>query len=187
MVGSVQSVDVPGVTLTTANSCGANDKSVVPLTLTEQIPIVAPVRTRVVEFGRSGDGDSRDPATGQCTPDCPEVVLLPLDHQGQRPGRAFLERQPHLACLIPKPGEIEHWTYINGGGGWDHPIHLHFEEGITMNRGTGVHPGDREPGAQGCLAAAARPGRCSSRSSSASTAAPTSTTATTRCTRTSPC
>ena len=37
--------------------------------------------------------------------------------------------------LIPKPGEVEHWTYINGGGGWDHPIHLHFEEGITMNRG----------------------------------------------------
>jgi hypothetical protein len=42
--------------------------------------------------------------------------------------------------LIPKPGEIEHWTYINGGGGWDHPIHLHFEEGITMNRGTGAFP-----------------------------------------------
>ena len=38
-------------------------------------------------------------------------------------------------CLIPKPGEVEHWTYINGGGGWDHPIHLHFEEGITMRPG----------------------------------------------------
>jgi hypothetical protein len=34
-----------------------------------------------------------------------------------------------------KPGEIEHWTYVNGGDGWDHPIHLHFEEGITMDRG----------------------------------------------------
>jgi FtsP/CotA-like multicopper oxidase with cupredoxin domain len=40
-----------------------------------------------------------------------------------------------ISELIPKPGEIEHWTYINGGGGWDHPIHLHFEEGVTMNRG----------------------------------------------------
>ena len=40
-----------------------------------------------------------------------------------------------ISLLIPKPGEVEHWTYINGGGGWDHPIHLHFEEGITMNRG----------------------------------------------------
>jgi hypothetical protein len=40
-----------------------------------------------------------------------------------------------VGLQIPKPGEIEHWTYVNGGGGWDHPIHLHFEEGITMNRG----------------------------------------------------
>ena len=40
VVGSVQSVDVPGVTLTTANSCGSNDKSVVPLKLTDQIPVV---------------------------------------------------------------------------------------------------------------------------------------------------
>jgi hypothetical protein len=39
-----------------------------------------------------------------------------------------------ISELIPKPGEIEHWTLLNGGGGWDHPIHLHFEEGITMNR-----------------------------------------------------
>ena len=53
------SVDAPGATLTMANSCGPNDKSQVPAVLTEQIPIVAPVRTRVVEFGRSGPGDSR--------------------------------------------------------------------------------------------------------------------------------
>jgi FtsP/CotA-like multicopper oxidase with cupredoxin domain len=48
VVGLVPSVDVPGCTLTTANSCGGNDKSMVPTTLTEQIPIVTPVRTRVV-------------------------------------------------------------------------------------------------------------------------------------------
>jgi hypothetical protein len=75
VVGSVPSVDVPGCTLTTANSCGGNDKSMVPPTLTEQIPIVTPVRTRVVEFGRKGNGDSRDPSSGQCTPDCSEVVF----------------------------------------------------------------------------------------------------------------
>ena len=41
-----------------------------------------------------------------------------------------------ISLLIPQPGQVEHWTYVNGGGGWDHPIHLHFEEGITMNRGS---------------------------------------------------
>jgi hypothetical protein len=43
-----------------------------------------------------------------------------------------------VSLVYPKPGDVEHWTYINGGGGWDHPIHLHFEEGITMNRGSGA-------------------------------------------------
>jgi len=45
-----------------------------------------------------------------------------------------------VSMVYPKAGEIEHWTYINEGGGWDHPIHLHFEEGITMNRGSGTIP-----------------------------------------------
>ena len=98
VVNSVPSVDAPGQTLTVANSCGPNDKSQVPAVLTEQIPIVAPVRTRVVEFGRSGGGDLRDPVTGQCTPDCPEDMPVPLDHQGERPGGALLQRQPDFAA-----------------------------------------------------------------------------------------
>ncbi len=140
VVGSVQSVDVPGVTLTTANSCGANDKSVVPLKLTDQIPIVTPVRTRVVQFGRVQNGDSRDPVTGQCTPDCSEVVFnfpWTISVNGQSSHSMNANR---VSMVYPKAGEIEHWTYVNEGGGWDHPIHLHFEEGITMNRGTGVLP-----------------------------------------------
>ncbi len=134
VVNSVQSVDAPGKTLTVQNSCGPNDKSQVPAVLTEQIPIVTPVRTRTIEWGRSGEGDSRDPATGQCTPDCPENAVFPwtVRINGQA---AHSFNANRISELIPKPGEVEHWTYINGGGGWDHPIHLHFEEGITMNRG----------------------------------------------------
>src|SRR5262249_60044085 len=45
-----------------------------------------------------------------------------------------------ISLFYPKPGDIEHWTYINQGDGWDHPIHLHFEEGITINRGTDTIP-----------------------------------------------
>ena len=40
-----------------------------------------------------------------------------------------------ISALIPKPGEVENWTLVNGGGGWDHPVHLHFEEGVTIDRG----------------------------------------------------
>ena len=134
VVSSVPSVDAPGQTLTVANSCGPNDKSQVPAVLTEQIPVVAPVRTRLVEFGRSGAGDSRDPVTGQCTPDCPEGMPFPwtIKINGEDAHSFNVNR---VSMIIPKPGEIEHWTYVNGGGGWDHPIHLHFEEGVTLNRG----------------------------------------------------
>jgi FtsP/CotA-like multicopper oxidase with cupredoxin domain len=134
VVSSVPSVDAPGFPLTIANSCGPNDKSQVPLTLTQQIPVVTPVRTRLVEFGRSGAGDSRDPVTGECTPDCPEGMPFPwtIKVNGED---AHSFNANRVSMIIPKPGEIEHWTYVNGGGGWDHPIHLHFEEGVTLNRG----------------------------------------------------
>jgi hypothetical protein len=134
VVSSVVSVDVPGATNDMVNSCATNDKSVVPLTLTQQIPIVTPVRERVVEFGRVGTGDSRDPVTGQCTPDCPETASFPwtVPVNGTQ---AHSMNANRAQLLVPKPGEVEHWTYVNTGGGWDHPIHLHFEEGITMNRG----------------------------------------------------
>ena len=34
----------------------------------------------------------------------------------------------------PKPGTREIWHLNNGGGGWDHPIHIHFEEGQILDR-----------------------------------------------------
>jgi FtsP/CotA-like multicopper oxidase with cupredoxin domain len=140
IVSSVPSVDAPGTTLTVQNSCGPNDKSQVPAVLTEQIPIVAPVRTRVVEFKRSSPGDSRDPVTGQCTPDCSEVVAetpWAVRINGESTHSFNANR---ISLLIPKPGEVEHWTYVNPDPSWDHPIHLHFEEGITMNRGSNPIP-----------------------------------------------
>jgi len=34
----------------------------------------------------------------------------------------------------PGYGTREKWTLKNGGGGWDHPIHIHFEEGQILDR-----------------------------------------------------
>src|SRR5215467_910102 len=133
IVSQVQSVDDPTVTLRATDP----DPSQVPAVLTEQIPIVTPVRTRTVLWGRSGNGDSVQPGTGTCIPDCatengfPWTVVVDPELGGvphsMNANRVSLEYQ--------KPGDIEHWTYVNSGGGWDHPIHLHFEEGITLNRG----------------------------------------------------
>ena len=134
VASQVPSVDVPGTT----NLASAPDRSQVPTVLTEQIPVVTPVRTRLVEFGRSGDGDSRQ-ANGQCIPDCPETATFPwtIRINGES---AHSMNANRVSLLIPKAGEIEHWTYVNGGGGWDHPIHLHFEEGVTISRGSNPIP-----------------------------------------------
>ena len=45
----------------------------------------------------------------------------------------------------PKKGTAEIWTLINGGGGWSHPIHIHFEEGRILKR-NGVAPPAHERG-----------------------------------------
>src|SRR5262252_1695597 len=134
VVGSVQSVDVPGVTLFSTSP----DPSVVPAVLTQQIPIVTPVRERIVQWGRSGNGDSRGP-NGQCIPDCPDTASFPWTVQVNN-GQPHSMNANRIQLEYPKAGDIEHWTYINGGGGWDHPIHLHFEEGITMIRGSDPTP-----------------------------------------------
>ncbi|MGO4672136.1 multicopper oxidase domain-containing protein [Bosea sp. 2YAB26] len=141
VVSQVQSVDNPGKVYN-ANNPIDKDRSANfadpewrtgVKTLTTQIPIVAPVRERVIEFGRSGDGDSLG-ADGQCTPDCGDTKAFPwsIKVNGQSAHSLNANR---ISVLIPKPGEVEHWTLVNGGGGWDHPIHLHFEEGVTMDRG----------------------------------------------------
>ncbi len=131
IVSQVNSVDVPGVILRATDG----DPSQVPTVLTEQIPVVSPVRTRHVEFDRERDGSGGDSrgANGQCTPDCPEFAEFPwvISVNGERSHSMNANR---ISLLIPKPGEIEHWTY-KGGRDWDHPIHLHFEEGVTIDRG----------------------------------------------------
>jgi FtsP/CotA-like multicopper oxidase with cupredoxin domain len=34
----------------------------------------------------------------------------------------------------PRFGSREVWHLVNDGGGWDHPVHVHFEEGQVLNR-----------------------------------------------------
>jgi len=36
-------------------------------------------------------------------------------------------------------GTVEVWR-ITSGGGWSHPVHVHFEEGIVLNRGGATPP-----------------------------------------------
>ncbi len=120
----VESVDEPGTII----SKGRPDLSKVPNVLTEQIPIVTPDRVRTIEFKHDAQNRAED-----CLPSCEDKDFLPwvIRVDGESTHSLNANR---ISLLIPKPGETEHWV-VSTGGGWDHPIHLHFEEGITINRG----------------------------------------------------
>ena len=126
---SVASVDDPGYVYTQAT---LQDKSRVPSTLTQQIPIVAPTRTRTIEFKRGGAENDYG-----CTPDCDNRESFPWTVKVNGNAASHYFNANRISLVFPKPGDVEHITLVNGGGGWDHPIHLHFEEGVTMSRSTG--------------------------------------------------
>lgn len=93
------------------------DRSIVPDTMIpnpdlSQIPVA---RERTFEFGRSNGTDDK-----------PWTVRT----DGGQGYAADLNQ----ISAAPKLGTREVWTLVNGGGGWDHPIHVHFEEGQILAR-----------------------------------------------------
>jgi FtsP/CotA-like multicopper oxidase with cupredoxin domain len=80
-------------------------------------------RQRTFEFGNGGKMTTRDPITA---------------FQGpwgvKTDGGDMLNADFGRVSAAPKFGTREIWTLQNGGGGWDHPIHIHFEEGQILAR-----------------------------------------------------
>ena len=84
------------------------------------IPVAA---QRVFEFNRGAGQTTNDPITTFFGPwgiETDDGETLAADF-----GRI---------SAAPKFGSREIWTLKNGGGGWDHPIHIHFEEGQVLAR-----------------------------------------------------
>ena len=80
-------------------------------------------RTREFEFKRGATQPSNDPVTaseGEWGIRTPTSDALAADF-----GRVTSQ---------PGFGKREIWILKNGGGGWDHPIHIHFEEGQILSR-----------------------------------------------------
>jgi FtsP/CotA-like multicopper oxidase with cupredoxin domain len=42
----------------------------------------------------------------------------------------------------PTQGQPEVWTFVNGGGGWTHPLHIHMEEHRVISRNGVPSPSD---------------------------------------------
>ena len=84
---------------------------------------IAVARTRVIEFGNGGKNRTLDPETAA---NGPWGVAV----DGGVTDAADFGR----ASKRPKMNTREIWHLVNSGGGWDHPIHIHFEEGQILAR-----------------------------------------------------
>jgi manganese oxidase len=61
-------------------------------------------------------------------------------------GGATLDADYNRISAAPRFGTREIWHLVNDGGGWDHPIHIHFEEGVILGRNgslANVRPAER--------------------------------------------
>ena len=87
-------------------------------------PTLPPVtRNRTFEFA-SGGSQTTSGSTSFTGP-----WGIKTDDQGDT-----LDADYGRISAAPSFGTTEQWTLENGGGGWDHPIHIHFEEGQIVAR-----------------------------------------------------
>src|SRR5262245_19759696 len=100
----------------------AGRRALIPLPRPTQQEL-ANARHRTFEFGRSG-GSDRTPWTiatdgGEAFPADPRRVSA----------------APNLGELsAANLGHVEVWTIRNGGNGWSHPVHVHFEENLFLRK-----------------------------------------------------
>jgi hypothetical protein len=109
----------------------------VPLTIHRDNPAdqlkLANARHRTFEFGRSGGTDAApwtvktDGGSGFNT-DARRVSAAPPLANGP------------TDAGFSGDGTLEVWKIVNGGNGWSHPVHVHFEEGQVLQRGGKAPP-----------------------------------------------
>ena len=86
----------------------------------------------IVTSDAFGTDDSRIPAKLRPLPDIAQPVSQTRQWKFERSGGEWVVNgQPYdrnvVSAEIPE-GTAEHWTIINGGGSWLHPVHIHYEE-----------------------------------------------------------
>ena len=99
------------------------DGSHVPDVLIPNPVLPTAVRERTFVFGRDGQQTTFDPVTSFRGP-----WGIATD------GGEKLAADFGRISAAPRYGTCEIWHLVNDGGGWDHPIHIHFEEGQILTR-----------------------------------------------------
>ena len=87
------------------------------------------VRVRDFEFGRGADQTINDPQTAS---EGEWGMRIRTDSDS---GDMLAAAYSRISARPSRPGATrEVWNLKNGGGGWDHPVHIHFEEGQILKR-----------------------------------------------------
>src|SRR5215472_1984830 len=101
-------------------------------------------RQRTFEFNDNGDQNQNDPVTTYLGNGGGVGTWGIETHNGNSDTGGSLQADFGRISSQPGFGTAEVWT-LQGGSGWDHPIHIHFEEGQILNR-NGVKPSPAESG-----------------------------------------
>ncbi len=109
-----------------------SDQSQVPSTLipNPDLSNVPLARERTFVFGSGASQNNNDPVTSFITGSGGQPGQWGVATDGGKMRNADFGR----VSAAPKFGTREVWHLVNGGGGWDHPIHIHFEEGQVLSR-----------------------------------------------------
>jgi FtsP/CotA-like multicopper oxidase with cupredoxin domain len=99
----------------------AGKKKMLPLPDRDPAELATAIH-RTFEFGRSGGGSDSAPWT--------------IKTDG---GSGFSADPRRISAAIDvgdttRTGRLEIWHIKNGGNGWSHPVHVHFEEGTLLSR-----------------------------------------------------
>lgn len=112
-------------------------KKMIPLTIDRDDPAdqvkLAQARHRTFEFARSSGTD-----------EAPWTIKTDggsgLGMDSRRVSAAPQLASGPTEAGFSGEGTLEIWSILNGGGGWAHPVHIHFEEGIILRRGGKAPP-----------------------------------------------
>src|SRR3989454_506477 len=104
---------------------GGSDPSQVPATLipNPDLSAIPVARTRTFVFGDGATQNTNDPVTSFRGP-----WGIGTD------GGEVLDAEFGRISAAPGDGTREIWDLVNDGGDWDHPVHIHFEEGQILKR-----------------------------------------------------
>ncbi len=119
-------------------------KTMIPLVQFTQAELDGAIH-RTFDFGRGGfPGNS--PTDGRPTPwgiITDDEIANGVDCVAD-PGEIECTRNADLNRVSAAPetigGGVEIWHIRNGGGGWGHPVHIHFEEGQYLSRDGAIPP-----------------------------------------------